>query len=105
MKEISGYGYEWLTELFGGPLDGFRGTVMSINDEDPPEMWIEKVNSKKSNKNLGTRFLEQCTGHRPDDKVAVYKFSTDSLQKQICCYKYVETMTFKEYKNKYSKEQ
>lgn len=101
-KEVSGYGYEFLTELFGGPLDGYRGTVMSINDEDPPKVWIEKVDQKDKTKNLGARFLEKCIGcsYSDEDKVAVYKLS-EFRESPICCYDYVETIEYKKYKEKY----
>jgi hypothetical protein len=106
-KEISGFGYEFVTELFGGPLDGYRGTVMSINNEKPPEMWIEKiVEEKKEKKNLGARFLERCVvSFSPEDKVAVYKMS-DSKTKEsgICCYSYLETTDHENYIKKYKSQ-
>ena len=108
MSEVSGYGYEWKTELFGGPLDGLKGSVIAVNETQPPARCVERLKKPKTDKKLGMKILEHW-GQRnwPDEeKIAVYELAEPDRyyndEEDVCSYQFIESMCFGDYKKKYA---
>lgn len=100
--KIEGYGYEWDAELIEGPGDGCVDRVIQLNGDEPPNVIMRIVDGDEiKRETLGEKIVEYLTKNNIDEnqKVAIYKFK--EIKNKICKYKYLETIFFKEYKEKY----
>jgi len=105
MKQRSeGYGYEWDAKLYGGPADGCIDIVIQINGKTPPE-YIKRIldGQEIERESIGEKLIEYLTQNSLDEnqRVAVYKLREFEEQEDTCCYEYIETLIFKEYRIKY----
>ena len=101
--KVQGEAWEWDVELFGGPLDGLKDTTVTVYDTPP------KVLAKcpDVNKKTGQKLIEVIFKKFPDDKrVWTYELrgEPDDFKNKdgiVCKYDYIETMYFKEFREKY----
>lgn len=107
--KIEGYGYEWDAKLKGGPADGCLDRVIQINGKYPPKIIIRIIDGEDMEReSLGEKLIEYLTRNNLDENqlVAVYKLTTEPEnvedESEECCYEYLETTKFGQYKIKYS---
>jgi hypothetical protein len=106
--KIEGYGYDWDAKLVGGPADGCVDRVIQINSKYPPRFFIRIIDGEELiRESLGEKLIEYLTRNNLDENqiVAIYKLTTDPEEikdeSEECCYEYVETTKFGQYKIKY----
>lgn len=106
--KIEGYGYEWDAKLSGGPADGCLDRVIQINGKNPPKIIFRIIDGETlERESLGEKLIELITRNNLDENqmVAVYKLTTDPEniedESEECCYEYIETTKFGQYKIKY----
>lgn len=106
MLNFEGYGYEWDANLIGGPADGCLDRVIQIQAkcQKPPKYFKKMLDVYPKRESLGEKLIEAWTDRHldPELKVAVYKLKADvDPEADMCDYEYVETMTMKQYRDKY----
>lgn len=106
---MEGFGYEWDASLIGGPADGCLDRVVQINGEKFPPKIFKKIldGEEPKRETIGEKLIEYWTTGTLDNdqKLAVYilRGVPEEVEEDVCKYDYVETLTFKEFKNKYQK--
>jgi len=106
--KIDGYGYEWDAELVGGPCDGLIDHVIQLEGNLPPSVIYKPLNKDYLKKlKLGEKIFEIWSKESLSDdlKLAIYKIrgkvdDYDGSEEDLK-YDYLETLTAKEFKNKY----
>lgn len=105
---MDGYGYEWDAKLIGGPADGCIDRAIQINGKYPPKYLIRIIDGEElERESLGEKLIEYLTRNNLDENqmVAVYKLTTNPEnvedESEECCYEYIETIRFGEYKKKF----
>ena len=108
--EMQGFGYDWDAELIGGPCDGLTDLVISLTEPHPPRLIRKKIGEDYDKPKLGEKMIEQWS-NKPlpeDTKLAVYKLRGNledyDDEDDVCTYDFVETLSAREYSNKYEKE-
>lgn len=106
--KIEGYGYEWDAELIGGPADGCIDRAVQLNGKCPPNFLIKILDGEEIRReSLGEKLIEIFTIGNLDENqnIAVYKLTIEpeeiDSESDACSYKYIETIKFGIYKNKY----
>jgi hypothetical protein len=106
--KMEGFGYEWDASLIGGPADGCVDRVVQINGEKFPPKIFKKIldGEEPKRETIGEKLIEYWTSGSLDEqqKIAVYELEgkPEDVSDDICKYKYVETLSFKEFKKKYN---
>lgn len=105
---MEGYGYEWDAKLQGGPADGCLDRVIQIVGQHPPRIIFRIIDGEDlERESLGEKLIEYLTRNHLDENqtVAVYKLATEpeNIKDELeeCCYEYLETTKFGQYKIKY----
>ncbi len=104
---MQGYGVDFNSEYFGGPFDGHKSIVISLDGNLPPKVVFEKTNEIKTEKvELGRKLLEKWAERHiaNDQQVAVYEIrgnSDDYEGDAIVPYTHAGTMSFLDFKKKY----
>ena len=106
--KMEGYGYECDARLLGGPADGCVDRAIQINVKNPPTYLIRIIDGEElERESLVETLIEYLTRNNLDENqvVAVYKLTTDpeEIENELeeCCYEYIETIKFGEYKKKF----
>lgn len=94
---IEGNAWEWDVELYGGPLDGLRDIAFSL-EEEPPKILAK---CQDIDKKRGEKFAEDIFKTIPNDK-RTWVYELCSHTEEIYKYKYLETIYFKDFKEKYA---
>lgn len=105
---MEGFGYDWDAKLVGGPADGCLDRVIQINGKYPPSVIFRIIDGEDiERESLGEKLIEHFTRNHLDENqlVAVYKLTTEpeNIRDELeeCCYEYIETVKFKQYRFKY----
>jgi len=101
--DIDGYGYEFDTIHYGGPLDGLTSSVVSLSSPLPPKVHIAKLTEDQEDKTLAQKVMDLWKlQHTPDNvRMAVYKIEGKPEEyddSSTVPYHFVEILPFKECK-------